>query len=125
MMMDIEQVRALCLALPQAEECTPFAKMGCDDIVYKVGGKMFALLCVDDSRKVALKCDEGYAIELRERYPCSIEPAFHFNKKYWNQVFYAHPAITSALLKSLIEHAHHEVVKKLTQKLRTQLKLPL
>lgn len=34
-------------------------------------------------------------------------------------------ALCLALLKSLIEHAHHEVVKKLTQKLRTQLKLPL
>ena len=32
-----------------------------------------------------MKCNADYALELREEHP-EIEGAWHWNKKYWNQV---------------------------------------
>ena len=119
--MNIEEVRTMCLSLPQVEERTPFAKCGSNDVVFKVGGKMFALLRVDDSRMVALKCDPDYAIELRDQYSDSIEPAHHCCKHTWNQIHYDHACITEELLARLIRHAYDETVKKLTRKLRNEL----
>lgn len=121
--MNIEDVRAMCLALPCVKECTPFVKCGSDDVVYKVGGKMFALLCVDTSRMVTLKCDADRAAALREKYPCIIEPAYHCNKKYWNQVHYDNPQISPSLMQDLIRHAYEETVKKLTKKQQKELNL--
>ncbi len=122
-MMNIEEVREICLALPQVEESTPFAAFGSDDVVFKVGGRMFALLRVDDSRMVALKCDPDLAAELRDALPETVEPAYHFNKKYWNQVHYDHGAVTEAWMRQWVRHAYDEAVKKLTRKVRAELGL--
>lgn len=113
----------MCISLPHVEESTPFAEIGSDAIVFKVSGKMFGLLRTDVSRMIALKCDPEYAIELRERYPSVIDPAYHFNKKYWNQIHYEAPQINEDLLTKLINHAFDETVKKLTKKLRQELGL--
>lgn len=119
--MNIEQVRALFLALPHVEECTPFVNCGSNDVAYKVGGKMFGLLSVEGDDRVALKCEPEYALELRERYPEVVQPAFHFNKKHWNQIHYGSRLVTPALMGSLVEHAYQETAKGLTQKLRASL----
>lgn len=120
-MLNIEEVREICLALPWVEESTPFEAFGSDDVVFKVGGRMFALLCMDDSRMVALKCDPDRAVELRDELPDTVEPAFHFNKKYWNQVHYDHGTITAAWMRQWVRHAYDEAVKKLTRKVRAEL----
>ena len=39
--MNVERVRELCLNHAHVEECTPF---GDDNLVFKVGGKIFSLL---------------------------------------------------------------------------------
>ena len=49
-------------------------------LVFKVAGKMFALLDLsEDERGISLKCDPELAIELREQHP-EVTPAWHFNK---------------------------------------------
>ena len=68
-----------------------------------------------------LKCDPEYAIELREHY-AGITGAWHWNKKYWNQIAITHGDVPDALIRSLIDHSYNEVVKKLPRKLRDQLK---
>ena len=112
--MDIESVREYCLSRRGAEECLPF-----DDttLVYKVMGKMFAVLSLDRTDWLVLKCDPEYAIELRDRYIGAIEPAWHFNKKYWNQ--HAISKLSDSLIKELIDHSITEVIKKLP-KIRQQ-----
>jgi len=120
-MLNIEEVREICLSLPHVEESTPFEAFGSDDVVFKVGGRMFALLYVDNKRMVALKCDPDRAVELRDELPEAVEPAFHFNKKYWNQVHYDHVAITSKWMRQWVRHAYDEAVKKLTRKVRAEL----
>ena len=79
--MDIETLREYCLTFADVEETFPF-----DDVslVFKVKGKMFLLLPLDAPEWVSMKCDPERAIDLRERY-AGVAPAWHFNKKHWNQ----------------------------------------
>lgn len=80
--MSIEEIRNYCLALPYAEETMPF-----DDttIVYKVGGRWFAVVDIEDNRHVVVKADPDLAIELRDLHP-EVTAAWHFNKRHWNAV---------------------------------------
>ena len=59
--MDLAQFREYCLSKPCATESTPF---GPDVLVFKVGGKMFALAALDEvPTTVNLKCDPDLALE--------------------------------------------------------------
>jgi predicted DNA-binding protein (MmcQ/YjbR family) len=80
--MSIEDIRDYCLGLPYATEAMPF-----DDriLVFKVGGKWFAVVDLDDGSKVVVKCNPDLAIELRDRHE-EITTAWHFNKRHWNAV---------------------------------------
>lgn len=113
--MDIESARLYCLSLKAVEEGFPF---GDDTLVFKVKGKMFACLSLREPDKLVLKCDAERAITLREIYS-AIEPAWHFNKKYWNQHWLSR--LDDALVRELIVHSYEEVVKKLTRKMREEL----
>lgn len=82
--MNIEEAREYCLSLYNVTESFPFDDM---NLVFKVENKMFALLSLDaEEIHLALKCDPAKAEELRERYH-AVEPAWHFHKKYWNDVY--------------------------------------
>ncbi len=80
--MNIEDFRDYCLGLPGAVEDTPF---GPETLVFKVGGKLFALTDIDTFASVNLKCDPARAVELREAFDF-VQPGFHMNKKHWNTV---------------------------------------
>ena len=110
-MLDIEQLRQFCLSIKGAEECMPF---GNDALVMKVMGKMFALFWLEPCDRMALKCDPDYAVELRELYQ-GIEPAYHFNKKYWIQLS-LESDVDEDMAHRLIMHSVDEVVKKMTRK---------
>lgn len=111
--MDIIELRDFCLSLKEAEETTPF---GPDWLIYKVRGKMFAAVDLNRPRLVTLKCDPDYAEELREHY-AGVEPAWHFNKTYWNQVWLDRD-VPEELVRSLVRHSLAEVVKKWSRKAR-------
>ena len=107
--MDIESIREYCLSLNGCTESFPF-----DDVslVFKVAGKMFALLPLDaETPSISLKCDPQYALELRERYT-EVEPGYHFNKKHWNTV-YLSDRIPDTELRTWIEHSYRCVIQKL------------
>lgn len=65
-----------------SEETTPFDET---TLVYKVGGKMYAMGDMEDFGHIVVKCDPDEAIALRERHP-EITPAWHCNKRHWNDV---------------------------------------
>lgn len=113
--MNIETAREYCLAKKGCDESFPFDE---DTLVFKVMGKMFAVLMFEKPDMIVLKCDAGYAEELRAGY-AAVEPAWHFNKKYWNQVRFDADA-DDALIYSLIDHSLDEVVKKFTRKMRAE-----
>ena len=77
--MSRDSVAARCRALKGATEGYPF---GPDVLVFKVAGKIFAILGDHD---VSLKCDPGLAAALREEYP-AVTAGYHLNKRHWNTV---------------------------------------
>lgn len=111
--MDIETARAYCLTKKGCEETLPFDD---ETLVFKVMGKMFAALLLEKPDMIILKCDADRAVELREQYE-AVEPAWHFNKKYWNQVHFNADADDN-LIRSMIDHSLDEVVKKFTRKMK-------
>lgn len=113
--MNIENIRDLCLSLKATEETLPF---GPDTLVFKVMGKMFALISITNPDRVNLKCDPEYAAELRERYD-EIIPGYHMNKKYWNSVT-LNGGLDEDLVKSLVIHSYNEVIAGLPKKLQVE-----
>lgn len=113
--MDVEIIREYCLSKKGVTESFPF-----DDIslVMKVMNKMFALIDLEEAKSITLKCNPERAIELRERYS-GIEGAYHFNKKYWNGVYFD-ADVDDKLIKELVDHSYEEVIKKFTKKLRAE-----
>lgn len=112
-MVNIEEIREYCLSLPLVTEDMAFGE---DYLLLRVYGKIFACINLERSDWLTVKCDPDRALDLRERYR-SIQPAWHWNKRYWNQI-----DLTSGLsydfITSLIRHSYGEVVKKLPRKLK-------
>lgn len=108
--MNIEELREYCLSKKGTIECFPFDEV---TLVFKVGGKMYALTSLDSEPSVNLKCDPERAIELREQYS-SIEPGYHMNKKYWNTI-YLDSSISENLLKEFIDHSYELVLNSLSR----------
>ena len=114
--MNVEELHEYCLSIKGATDGFPF-----DDVslVLKVLGKMFALISLDSpTLQIALKCDPEQALELRERYAC-VEPAYHFNKKYWNTI-YPNREMPDEEVKKWIHHSVDEVVKKLPKRVQDE-----
>jgi len=58
---------------------------GPDVQVYKVLGKIFALVPDEPPLRISLKCDPDEALFLRDMYT-AVQPGYHLNKKHWNTV---------------------------------------
>ena len=115
--MDVESIREYCLSKDFVTESTPF-----DDVtlVFKVAGKMFALLPLDEiNLSINLKCDPEKAVELREHYPAVI-PGYHMNKNNWNTVF-VDGTIEKKLILQWIDNSYQLVIKSLPRKTRQTL----
>lgn len=106
--MNIEDIRNYCLNKPGAEEALPF---GPDTLVYKVNGKAFLLMGLDnEDLRFNVKCDPELAIELREQYACVI-PGYHMNKKHWNTIM-VDGSVSTKQLKEWIDHSYGLIYKK-------------
>ncbi|PYL08781.1 MAG: MmcQ-like protein [Verrucomicrobia bacterium] len=107
--MDLAQFREYCLSKSRAIETRPF---GPDVLVFKVGGKMFALAALDEvPTSVNLKCDPDLALDLRDRYE-QVRPGYHMNKKHWNTVE-IDSGIPDTELRKMIDHSYELVVESL------------
>jgi len=115
--MNIEELREYCLSKYLATESFPFDEV---TLVFKVGGKMFALTNLDGELSVNLKCDPEKAIELREHYP-SVKPGYHMNKRLWNTVE-INGTIGDHLIKNWIDDSYNLIVASLTKKQKEELK---
>jgi predicted DNA-binding protein (MmcQ/YjbR family) len=107
--MNQEEIRDYCISKRGVTEEFPFNDTA---LVFKVAGKMFALLDLsEDNRGLTLKCDPGLALELREHYR-EVTPAYHFNKKHWNGINLA-GNISDRYIKEWIDHSYQIVVDSL------------
>ena len=114
--MHLDTLLQLTFQLPGTEETFPFDKK---TLVLKVGGKMYALVDVEEPTGVNLKCDPEHAIELRERYE-GIQPGYHMNKKHWNTVDLT-GSVDVQLIAELVRHSYDLVVQSLPKKVRDEL----
>ncbi len=106
--MNIESLRDYCLSKKDATESFP---LGEETLVFKVKGKMFALVNLDGDLSVNLKCDPEKALELRERFS-AVTPGYHMNKKYWNTVM-LNGSIPEKEIFSWIDHSYEQVLLSL------------
>ncbi|MBO5932998.1 MAG: MmcQ/YjbR family DNA-binding protein [Bacteroidaceae bacterium] len=109
--MNIESVREYCLSLPQTTEDFPFDE---STLAFRIEGKIFAMVDLEKTEWFVLKCNPERALELRDRY-MDISPAWHMNKKYWNQLN-LYGALPDKLIRTLICHSYNEVVKKIPKR---------
>lgn len=116
--MRFDQFREYCLKKPFATEEFPF---DFSTLVFKVGGKIFALSDVDDFVSVNLKADPERSVELRERYQ-GVKPGYHMNKTHWNTVTVSSD-VPDELFLRLIDHSYDLVYSSLPRKLRNELEV--
>lgn len=118
--MNLEKLREALLAKPHATEGTPF---GPDALVYKVGGKIFAIIGIEWlPPRMNLKCDPDELIERTERYPDTVLPGYYTDKKHWITVA-VDDALPQRELLDWIDESWRLVVAGLTRKKRRELGL--
>lgn len=105
--MDIVDLREFIISLPLVEECQPF---GDDTVVYKIGGRMFLCCVLEHAERIAVKCDPDRAIALRDYYIDSITPAWHFNKRHWNDIYFER--LPRSIVEREIRHSYLTVIRE-------------
>ena len=118
--MNIQSFYDYCLAKKGVTEHFPFDE---DTLVFKVGGKMFALSSLKEwengNPSINLKCDPERALELRAEYD-AVNAGYHMSKVHWNTVA-VNGDVPLLLLKELIDHSYELVFKSLTKKLQSEI----
>jgi len=98
--------------MPHAVEEFPF---GPDAAVFKVGGKIFAIL----GDGLSLKCEPELAEGLRAAH-AAIGPGYHLNKRHWNTLE-LDGSLEDRLISELIEDSYDLVLASLTRRQRAEL----
>lgn len=117
--MNLETFYEYCLSKNGVTEHFPFDE---ETLVFKVGGKLFALSSLTQWEKgipsVNLKCNPEYAEELRAQYD-DIKPGWHMSKIHWNTIE-INRDVPDSLIKELIDHSYDLVFKSLTKKVQLE-----
>lgn len=120
--MDIQAYYEYCLSKKGVTEHFPFDE---DTLVFKVGGKMFALSSLKEwengSPSINLKCDPERAQELRAQYD-DIKPGYHMSKVHWNTVT-VNSELPDKFVRELIGHSYDLVFNSLTKKIQSEINL--
>ena len=108
--MDISWVRDYCLSLPHTTEKVQWQ----DDLVFKVGGKMYAVVALEPGDHwLSFKCtEEGFA-DIVERP--GILPAPYMARAHWVSLE-TEDALPHAEIKRLLGQAHNLILAKLPKK---------
>lgn len=77
--MRVDRIRQICRALPDATEDVKWG----NDLVFCVGGKMFAVVCLEPPHTLAFKCTPDEFAELVERP--GVIPAPYLARAMWVQ----------------------------------------
>lgn len=115
--MTFEALEKLLLTNRSATVDYPF---GPEAAVYKVGGKMFAIVAWQaEPLEISLKCDPAEADFLRSSF-AAIRPGYHLNKNHWNTIT-LDGSVPDTLFHKMIEASYALVVKGLTKAERAKL----
>jgi len=114
------EIKALRKYLKNKKGCTEESPFGPEVLVYKVMGKMFALVAQEENPlRLNVKCDPELSEHLRRAYE-AIQPAYHMNKKHWNSII-LNGSVPEELIRSFIDDSYNLVVKILRKKEREKL----
>lgn len=115
--MNLKELDSHCMSHKGAVREYPF---GPDVAVYKVMGKMFALIGEDDANlQMNLKCDPDEADALRANFE-GVIPGYHMNKVHWNSVL-QNSDVPDDLIISMIQDSYDIIVSKLTKQQKADL----
>ena len=114
--MDIETVRTYCLSFPHATEKLQWG----NDLVFKIAGKMFAVLVLEGASKYCLsfKCTEEKFAELIEED--GIDPAPYSARYNW-VALESFDVLSEKELKALLRNSYDLVFEKLPKKTKAEL----
>lgn len=88
-------------------------------LLYKVMGKMFAILSVRGIENVILKCDPHLAEVMRAKYE-GVGHRSHLDRRFWISVS-LNSDVPASEVKRLVSHSYELVRAKLTHKQRAEL----
>jgi predicted DNA-binding protein (MmcQ/YjbR family) len=115
--MELETLRAYLLSKTGAVATYPF---GPQQLVVKVGGKIFALVTEDSTPlQLSLKCEPAHAQFLRDSFP-AVQPGYHLNKEHWNTVT-LDSSIPEEGVQAMIDESYRLVVQGLNKAARRRL----
>ena len=115
--MNLDVGRQYLAAKPGATEDFPF---DAHTLVFKVGGKMFALVALDkEPLQVSLKCDPEEAEGLRAAF-AAVRPGYHLSKRHWNTVT-LDGTVPDDIVHGMMDDSYALVVKSLTRAAREEL----
>lgn len=98
--------------MPSVTEDQPFGETV---LVFRVGGKMFALLGLDaHPPTLNLKADPEAVGERQEQY-AAVGPGYHMNKRHWITVT-LDGTVPPSTVRAWIKDAHHLVRSRLPKK---------
>ena len=121
--MNIQQLYEFCLSRLAVTEHFPFDE---DTLVFKVGGKMFALTSLKEWEKenasINLKCNPEKALELRTEFE-AINAGFHMSKTHWNTVDFNRD-VSDKMIFELINHSYDLVFNSLSKKMQNEILNP-
>lgn len=90
-------------------------------LIYKIKGKMFAILSVRAEQFVILKCDPFRADILRETYS-GVGHRSHLDRRFWISVD-LDADVPAEEIRALVAHSWDQVAATLTRKQRTELEV--
>jgi predicted DNA-binding protein (MmcQ/YjbR family) len=112
--MDGRAVLEWCRGRSGATEELPF---GPGTRVFKVGGRIFAILPAEaDPDRVSLKCEPHFAEHLRATHR-AIAPGYHLNKRHWNTLR-LDGSLPPGLVEELLGHSYTLIVDGLPRRAR-------
>ena len=115
--MKFEELRNYLLSKKCTTEELPF---GPDALVFKVLGKIFAIVAYQENPvRISLKCHPEHAEALRAMYHAVI-PGYHLNKNHWNTVI-LDGSIPDPEVFQMIDDSYQLVAKKLKKADRVKL----
>ena len=114
----VDQVCAWAEVLPGSALEYPF---GPETAVFKVGGRIFALVALDTEEYVTLKVEPDEGLALRAQYDF-VREGYYMNKRHWITIDLG-PNVPMQEVRELIENSYSLVVASLPKKLRTELGL--
>ena len=110
--MTVDAIRTICRALPDTTEDIKWDH----DLVFSVGRKMFAVVCLEPPHTVAFKCTPERFAELVERD--GIIPAPYLARAMWVQEQEIGETLDRRELTQLLHGSYELVVAKLPRKRR-------